>query len=62
MKCLIMVGYICFLQYASVQHDGELYMSGEDFICRYLGLIEGENVNKESVALLANVADTSKDG
>ena len=37
-------------------------MSACDFICRFLGLIPAQNCNKETVRLLANVVDTTKDG
>lgn len=37
-------------------------MSSDDFIRRYLGLFDGTNFNAETVRLLANIVDTSKDG
>ena len=53
---------IAFCQYASVDVDGERFMSAVDFVCRYLGLIPAQNYNEETVHLLANVVDTTKDG
>jgi len=49
-------------QYASVEADGERFMSAVDFVCRFLGLIPAQNYNEETVHLLANVVDTTKDG
>jgi len=37
-------------------------MTASDFICRFLGLIPAQNCNEETVRLLANVVDTTKDG
>jgi len=37
-------------------------MSPKDFICHFLGLIHADNCNEETVRLLANVVDTTKDG
>jgi solute carrier family 25 aspartate/glutamate transporter 12/13 len=51
-----------FHKYASVTKDGEQYMSANDFISRFLGLIPNQDYNEETVRLLANVVDTSKDG
>ena len=45
-----------------MEQDGERFMSACDFICRFLGLIPVQNCNKETVRLLANVVDTTKDG
>jgi len=49
-------------QYASVESNGEKLMTPHDFICRFLGLIPAQNCNEETVRLLANVVDTTKDG
>jgi len=51
-----------FLKYASVEKDGEFYMTDNDFIRRFIGLMQYENYNRNTVKLLANVADTTKDG
>jgi len=45
-----------------VEVDGERFMSALDFVCRFLGLIPAHNFNEETVHLLANVVDTTKDG
>ena len=50
-----------FYQYASVRKDGEMFMSGYDFIQRFLGLLP-ENYEPETLRLLAGAADTTKDG
>ena len=52
---------VSLLQYASVQKDGEMFMSGYDFIQRFLGLLP-ENYEPETLKLLAGAADTTKDG
>ncbi|SPP80093.1 calcium-binding mitochondrial carrier protein Aralar1 isoform X2 [Drosophila guanche] len=51
-----------FLKYASLQRDGEQYMTSEDFVRRFLGLFSESAFNDDSVRLLAGIADTSKDG
>ncbi|XP_017964626.1 calcium-binding mitochondrial carrier protein Aralar1 isoform X1 [Drosophila navojoa] len=51
-----------FLKYASLQKDGEHYMTSEDFVRKFLGLFTDAAFNDESVRLLAGIADTSKDG
>ncbi|KAM8934082.1 electrogenic aspartate/glutamate antiporter SLC25A12, mitochondrial [Pelodytes ibericus] len=58
---------ICFTlflytQYASVEQDGEHYMTPEDFVQRYLGLHTEQNYNPKTVELLGGVADQTKDG
>ncbi|XP_034114496.1 calcium-binding mitochondrial carrier protein Aralar1 isoform X1 [Drosophila albomicans] len=51
-----------FQKYASIQKDGEQYMTSEDFVRKFLGLFTEAAFNDESVRLLAGIADTSKDG
>ncbi|CAH0777344.1 unnamed protein product [Bemisia tabaci] len=52
-----------FNKYATVEKDGELYMTDGDFIQTFLGVLPPEaNANPESVKLLAGIVDTSKDG
>ncbi|NXH67865.1 CMC1 protein, partial [Hydrobates tethys] len=51
-----------FLQYASVEKDGEHYMTPEDFVQKYLGLYTDLRFNPKTVQLLAGVADQTKDG
>ncbi|KAH8311377.1 hypothetical protein KR044_005989, partial [Drosophila immigrans] len=51
-----------FQNYASIQKDGEQYMTSEDFVRKFLGLFTETAFNDESVRLLAGIADTSKDG
>ncbi|XP_037253946.1 electrogenic aspartate/glutamate antiporter SLC25A12, mitochondrial isoform X1 [Falco biarmicus] len=51
-----------FLQYASVEKDGERYMTPEDFVQKYLGLYTDPHYNPKTVQLLAGVADQTKDG
>lgn len=51
-----------FNKYATHNKNGEYFMTSEDFIRSYLGFFSDVAYNKESVTLLAGVADTSKDG
>ncbi|NXK18264.1 CMC1 protein, partial [Arenaria interpres] len=51
-----------FLKYASVEKDGEHYMTPEDFVQKYLGLYTDPRYNPKTVQLLAGVADQTKDG
>ncbi|CAG0896588.1 unnamed protein product [Darwinula stevensoni] len=51
-----------FQKYASIDKAGEKFMSGEDFVQKYLGLYQEANYNSEAVKLLAGIVDTSKDG
>ncbi|NXU53121.1 CMC1 protein, partial [Turnix velox] len=48
--------------YASVEKDGEHYMTPEDFVQKYLGLHTDPRHNPKTVQLLAGVADQTKDG
>ncbi|NWH77035.1 CMC1 protein, partial [Piaya cayana] len=48
--------------YASVEKDGEHFMTPEDFVQRYLGLYTDPRYNPKTVQLLAGVADQTKDG
>ncbi len=49
----------CHGQYASVEKDEERYMTPQDFVCRYLKLVDPDCC-QATVALLADVADTTK--
>ncbi|KAM9307829.1 electrogenic aspartate/glutamate antiporter SLC25A13, mitochondrial [Gastrophryne carolinensis] len=52
-----------FLKYASVEKDGDRFMSPLDFVRRYLSLTTGDGEpNIKTVQLLAGVADQTKDG
>ncbi len=50
-----------FEKYASTKVDGELYMTDEDFVVKYLQLFPEKNYNKHSVHLLCGILDQSKD-
>lgn len=41
-----------FLKYASLQENGEYFMTSEDFSKKYLGIFEGNNVNNVSIRTL----------
>ena len=49
-------------QYASLEKDGQKYMTPTDFIRNFLGWFTEDGYNPESVKLLAGIIDTSKDG
>ncbi|XP_013779332.1 calcium-binding mitochondrial carrier protein Aralar1-like [Limulus polyphemus] len=51
-----------FLKYASIEKNGEYYMTPTDFVRGYLGLYQESNYNPTTVQLLGNILDTSKDG
>ncbi|XP_066431956.1 electrogenic aspartate/glutamate antiporter SLC25A12, mitochondrial [Eleutherodactylus coqui] len=51
-----------FLKYASVDQDGEQYMTPSDFVQKYLGLHTDLHFNPKTVDLLGGVADQTKDG
>lgn len=51
-----------FDKYASLELEGTKYMTDEDFVIKYLGLLPENNYNKESLNLLCGVLDQSKEG
>uniref|UniRef100_A0A672T3J9 Solute carrier family 25 member 13 n=1 Tax=Sinocyclocheilus grahami TaxID=75366 RepID=A0A672T3J9_SINGR len=51
-----------FLKYASVEKNGEYYMSPEDFASRFLHAQTDIKLSKEATVLLAGVVDQTKDG
>nr|XP_045619991.1 calcium-binding mitochondrial carrier protein Aralar1-like [Procambarus clarkii] len=51
-----------FHKYASVEKNGEHYMTAADFVRNYLGLYTEPNFNPNSITLLGGILDTSKDG
>ncbi|XP_035657554.1 calcium-binding mitochondrial carrier protein Aralar1-like isoform X2 [Branchiostoma floridae] len=50
-----------FHKYATVEKDGEHYMTPRDFVIKYLG-IEKEDADPTTLNLLAGVVDETKDG
>jgi len=51
-----------FDKYASVEQNGERFMTPDDFVRNYLGIYKSENYNPKTVYLLGSILDTSKDG
>ncbi|XP_069815476.1 electrogenic aspartate/glutamate antiporter SLC25A13, mitochondrial [Dendropsophus ebraccatus] len=51
-----------FIKYASVEKNGEHYMSPFDFVRRYLNVTGDGEPNPKTVQLLAGVVDQTKDG
>ncbi|KAJ8941211.1 hypothetical protein NQ314_010469 [Rhamnusium bicolor] len=51
-----------FNKYASFEKNGEKFMTAEDFVIKYLKLLDENNYNADTVRLLAAIVDTSKDG
>ena len=49
---------IVFLpQYASVEKDGLRFMTTNDFLQSYVGILSFENVNDKTVQILGNLVD-----
>lgn len=51
-----------FLKYATVEKNGEKYITSEDFVRKFLGLFDEDDYNVESVKLIAGIVDMDKDG
>lgn len=51
-----------FNKYASFEKNGEHYMTPDDFVIRYLNLLDEKKYNPDTLRLLASIVDTSKDG
>ncbi|CAG9765094.1 unnamed protein product [Ceutorhynchus assimilis] len=51
-----------FNKYASIEKNGEKYMSADDFVIKYLRILNDKDHNADTVRLLAGIVDTSKDG
>ncbi|XP_035220847.1 calcium-binding mitochondrial carrier protein Aralar1-like [Stegodyphus dumicola] len=51
-----------FNKYASVEKNGERFMTPEDFVRKFLGVYKDPNYNLKTVNLLGSILDTSKDG
>jgi solute carrier family 25 aspartate/glutamate transporter 12/13 len=50
-----------FTKYATVERDGEFFMTHEDFVCHYLQLAD-VNCQSQTKLVLARVADTTRNG
>ncbi|KAH9643319.1 hypothetical protein HF086_012989 [Spodoptera exigua] len=51
-----------FLKFATVDRNGEKFITSEDFVRKFLGLFEEDDYNAESVKLIAGIVDMDKDG
>ncbi|GFY71627.1 calcium-binding mitochondrial carrier protein Aralar1 [Trichonephila inaurata madagascariensis] len=51
-----------FKKYASVEKNGELFMTPDDFVRKFLAIYQDQNYNPKTVKLLGSILDTSKDG
>ncbi|XP_012503276.1 PREDICTED: calcium-binding mitochondrial carrier protein Aralar2 isoform X2 [Propithecus coquereli] len=51
-----------FLKYASIEKNGEFFMSPNDFVTRYLNIFGESRPNAKTVELLSGVVDQTKDG
>ncbi|CAH1175666.1 unnamed protein product [Phaedon cochleariae] len=51
-----------FNKYASIDKNGEKFMTAEDFVINFLKLLDDQNYNADTARLLAAIVDTSKDG
>lgn len=54
--------FYSFKQYASVEKNGEFFMSPNDFVTRYLNIFGESQPNPKTVELLSGVVDQTKDG
>ena len=50
-----------FEKYASIEENGEKFMTNEDFVVKYLQLLPQKNFNHETLFILAGVIDSNKD-
>jgi len=51
-----------FDKYASVEVEGRRFMTGEDFLVTFLGLLPAEGANQESMEIFLRALTTNKDG
>ena len=51
-----------FGKYASIEENGDKYLSYKDFAIKFLKLLPEENPNEETLSMYAGVPDQSKDG
>ncbi|XP_073942676.1 calcium-binding mitochondrial carrier protein aralar1 isoform X1 [Choristoneura fumiferana] len=51
-----------FLKFATVEKNGERFITSEDFVRKFLGLFDENDFNKESVELIAGIVDMDKNG
>ncbi|KAB0344081.1 hypothetical protein FD754_021007, partial [Muntiacus muntjak] len=49
-------------KYASIEKNGEFFMSPNDFVTRYLNIFGESQPNPKTVELLSGVVDQTKDG
>ena len=49
-------------QYATVEVDGQKFMSSENLVRDYLGMQQVDEYNETTLHLLAGVVDQTKDG
>ena len=54
--------FLFFKQYASIEKNGEFFMSPNDFVTRYLNIFGESQPNPKTVELLSGVVDQTKDG
>ena len=50
-----------FEKYASIEENGEKFMTNEDFVVKYLQLLPQKHYNHETLLILAGVIDSNKD-
>uniref|UniRef100_A0A8C0KDF8 Solute carrier family 25 member 13 n=1 Tax=Canis lupus dingo TaxID=286419 RepID=A0A8C0KDF8_CANLU len=56
------LGYCMIPWYASIEKNGEFFMSPNDFVTRYLNIFGESQPNPKTVELLSGVVDQTKDG
>ena len=51
-----------FDKYASLEENGETFLSYQDFVIKFLEILPEDNYNEETLSLYAGVPDQSKTG
>ena len=52
---------LIFQKYASISESGELFLTKEDLVVRFLQLLPEKNYNEQTLSLLAGIIDQNKD-
>jgi len=50
-----------FNRYARHEHQGQRYMTPNEFLQEYLGYLKGDNIDPKTLEILASLVDLNKD-
>ena len=50
-----------FNRYAQHEHDGERYMTPNEFLQDYLGYLKGDQIDPKTLEILSSLVDLNKD-